>query len=331
VQRAVRRKNREAGFCKKDKKPIKVKAHLMKNKITLRVPASTSNLGSGFDALGLAIDLPLTVKFEIGIAGRHIRAQGEGAALLEQEQDNLLLQAFDRACREIGCESPPLRIEMNNPIPLKRGLGSSGAAIVAGLVGANLLLGKKLSQQQLLNLANELEGHSENASASLLGGLTVNGAENGVVKLQKFLPPENWAAAAFIPDLEIATHEARRVLPETLPREDAVKNVQRVAVLVSAFAKRDSSLLKFGVQDWLHQPYRKVLIPGFDGILAAAYEAGAFAAFLSGSGSTLLAIGSKRRAKKISLAMAQAAARHHLAGRAAVLKFAPKGAHVVKN
>jgi len=298
---------------------------------TLRVPASTSNLGSGFDALGLAIDLPLMVKFEIGIDGRHLRAWGEGAAVIEQEQDNLLLQAFDRASREIGCESPPLRIEMNNPIPLKRGLGSSGAAIVAGLVGANLLCGKKLSQQRLLDLANEMEGHPENASASLLGGLTVNGAEEGVVKLQRFLPPEKWVAAAFIPALEIATHEARGVLPETLSREDAVKNVQRVAVLVAAFAKRDPALLKFGVQDWLHQPYRKVLIPGFDDILAAAYEAGAFAAFLSGSGSTLLAIGSKRTAKRISLVMARAAAQHQLIGRAAVLKFAKKGVQVVKN
>lgn len=302
-----------------------------KRKITIRVPASTSNLGSGFDALGLAIDLPLTVKFEIGIAGRHIRARGEGAAVLEREQDNLLLQAFDRACREMNCESPPLRLEMNNSIPLRRGLGSSGAAIVAGLVGANSLLGKKLSQQRLLNLANELEGHPENASASLLGGLTVNGAEDGVVKLQRFLPPENWVAAAFIPDLEIATHEARRVLPVMLPRREAVNNVQRVAVLVAAFAKREASLLKFGVQDWLHQPYRKALIPGFDDFMAAAYAAGAFAAFLSGSGSTLLAIGSKRHAKKISQAMAQTAAQHHLAGRAAVLKFAKKGAQVFKN
>lgn len=298
--------------------------------LTLRVPASTSNLGSGFDALGLAIDLPLTVKFEIGISGRHIRAQGEGAALLEREQNNLLLRAFDRACREIGCESPPLRIEMNNPIPLKRGLGSSGAAIVAGLVGANLLLGKKLSPQQLLNLANELEGHPENASASLLGGLTVNGVENGEVKLQRFLPPEAWVAVAFIPELEIATHDARRVLPEALSREDAVKNVQRVSVLVAAFAKRDPALLKFGVQDWLHQPYRKALIPGFDDFIAAAYNAGAWAAFLSGSGSTMLAIGAKRQARKIAEAMANVAVQNKLTGKAAILKFAHRGVRIIQ-
>jgi homoserine kinase len=292
---------------------------------TLRVPASTSNLGSGFDALGLAIDLPLTVKFEIIKNGRQIQARGEGAALIEQEKNNLLLQAFARVCREIGRALPPLQIAIDNRIPLKRGLGSSGAAIIAGLVGANLLLGKKLSRQQLLNLANEMEGHPENASASLLGGLTVNGVENGEVKLQRFVPPNDWVAAAFIPDLEIATPQARRVLPETLPRHEAVKNVQRVAVLVSAFAKRDVSLLKFGVQDWLHQPYRKALIPGFDDFLAAAYKAGAFAAFLSGSGSTVLAICAKRRARKIAAALAEVAIRNKLTGKAVVLKFANRG------
>ncbi|MDZ7290642.1 MAG: homoserine kinase [candidate division KSB1 bacterium] len=293
--------------------------------IEIRVPASTSNLGSGFDTLALAVDLPLTVKFEIIPNGRQIHARGEGAALIQQKENNLLLHAFDRACREIGCEPSPLKIEINNRIPLKRGLGSSGAAIIAGLFGANLLFGKKLSQQQILNLACEIEGHPENASASLLGGLTVNGVENGEVKFHRFTLPSDWVAAVFIPDSEISTHDARRVLPENVPRTDAVKNVQRVAVLVSAIAKRDPSLLKFGVQDWLHQPYRKALIPGFDDFVAAAYEAGAFAAFLSGSGSTVLAICSKDRAKKITQAMAKVAAEHRLTGKAAVLKFADKG------
>jgi homoserine kinase len=298
--------------------------------LTLCVPASTSNLGSGFDALGLAIDLPLTVKFEIMQKGRQIRARGEGAALIEREENNLVLQAFDRACREISQEPPALKIEMNNRIPLKRGLGSSAAAIVAGLVGANLLFDEKLSPQQILNLAGEMEGHPENAAAALFGGLRVNGVENGEVRSAGFIMPRDWVAAAFIPDLEIATHQARRVLPETLPRQDAVKNIQRVAILVAALVHRNPALLKFGVQDWLHQPYRKVLVPGFDDFIAAAYEAGAFAAFLSGSGSTILAICAKRRAPQIAEAMAKAANAHQLTGKAAVLKFAHRGAHVLK-
>ncbi|MDZ7362409.1 MAG: homoserine kinase [candidate division KSB1 bacterium] len=297
--------------------------------ITLRVPASTSNLGAGFDALGLAIDLPLTVKFTIAASKQKIRGRGEGAAIIAQEENNLLQQAFGRACREIGCVPPPLQVEMHNAIPLKRGLGSSGAAIVAGLVGANLLLGKKLSRRQILNLANEIEGHPENASASLLGGLTVNGVEEGEVLWQRFLPPADWVAAAFVPDLEIATHEARQVLPDVLPRVEAVHNIQRVAVLVAAFAKRNPALLKFGSRDWLHQPYRKALIPGFDDMVAAAYEKGALAAFLSGSGSTVMAIGLKRNAKKIASAMAKAASLHHLNGRAIVLKFAKRGTQIL--
>jgi homoserine kinase len=160
--------------------------------------------------------------------------------------------------------------------------------------------------------------------------LTVNGVENGQVKLQRFSPLKDWVAAAFIPDLEIATHEARRVLPEALSREDAVKNVQRVSVLVAAFAKREASLLKFGVQDWLHQPYRKTLIPGFDDFMAAAYEAGALAAFLSGSGSTILAICAKRQARKIAEAMASAAVRNKLTGKAAVLKFSHRGVRIIQ-
>jgi homoserine kinase len=298
--------------------------------LTLRVPASTSNLGSGFDALGLAIDLFLTVRLAIGKSGRKIRARGESSALIQQEENNLLLQAFDRACREIGQEPPSLQVEMDNRIPLKRGLGSSGAAVVAGLVGANLLFGEKLSTQQILNLACEMEGHPENAAASLFGGLRVNGVENGQVLSAGFIMPRDWVAAVFIPDLEIATHEARRVLPATLPHQDAVKNIQRVAVLVAAFVQRDPTLLKFGVQDWLHQPYRKALIPGFDDFLAAAYEAGAFAAFLSGSGSTVLAICSKPQAPKIARALAEAAAQYRLSGKAAVLKFSHRGVQILK-
>jgi homoserine kinase len=299
-------------------------------RLALRVPASTSNLGSGFDALGLAIDLPLTAKFKHSKTGWQMHAQGEGAAFIQQDKNNLLLQAFARACNEIGGESPPLRIEIDNRIPLQRGLGSSGAAIIAGLVGANWLLGKKLSRRQILNLASEMEGHPENASASLLGGLTVNGVENGEVRLQRFFLPADWVAAAFIPNLQIATHESRGVLPAILPRADAVKNIQRVAVLVSAFAKRDPALLRFGVQDWLHQPYRKTLMPGFDDLIAAAYEAGAFAAFLSGSGSTVLAICAKPQARQVSQALAKAATQHQLAGKAAVLKFAKRGVQILK-
>ncbi|MGH7455231.1 MAG: homoserine kinase, partial [bacterium] len=207
---------------------------------------------------------------------------------------------------------------------------SSAAAIVAGVVGANLLFGEKLSQQKILNLAGEMEGHPENAAAALFGGLTVNGVEDGEVRSAGFIMPREWVAVAFIPDLEIATHEARRVLPEIVPRQNAVKNIQRVAILVAGLVQRDPELLKFGAQDWLHQPYRKALIPGFDDFLAAAYKAGAYTGFLSGSGSTILTICAKHQAQQIAQAMAEVAKQYRLSGRAEILKFAHRGAHVLK-
>jgi len=293
--------------------------------IKLRVPGSTSNLGSGFDTLGLAIDLHLIVRFELLHSGFEIHTRGEGAGTILQLEQNLIVVAFDRLCRELQIERPPLRIDIENRIPMKRGFGSSGAAIIAGLVAANLFFDQKFSAMQLLEMACEMEHHPENVSASLLGGLTVNDLENGRLQCTRFVPPSEWVAACFVPELEIATHTARALLPENIPHRDAVQNTQRVATLVAAFAKREPSLLRFGVQDFLHQKYRKALIPGFEEICAAADRAGAYASFLSGSGSTILAICPSQRGKKISTAMAQAAARFDLSGKTMVLKFAREG------
>jgi homoserine kinase len=293
--------------------------------IKLKVPGSTSNLGPGFDTLGLAIDLYLIVRFELLRKGFEIYVRGEGAGTIRQMENNLIIVAFDRLCHESNRERPPLRIDIENRLPLKRGLGSSGAAIIAGLVAANLFLDEKFSPMELLEMACDMEHHPENASASLLGGLTVNGVENGRLQCTRFLPPSDWVAACFIPDLEIATSEARAVLPEMIPHREAVQNTQRVATLVAAFAKRQPSLLRFGVKDFLHQPYRKSLIPGFEEICAAADRAGAYASFLSGSGSTIMAVGSSQRGKKIAIAMASAAAQFNLSGKSLMLKFARYG------
>lgn len=293
--------------------------------IKLRVPGSTSNLGSGFDTLGLAVDLHLIVRFELLRSGFEVHARGEGAETILQLDQNLIVVAFDRLCRELGRERPAMRIDIENRLPLKRGLGSSGAAIIAGLVAANIFFEEKFSAMELLEMACEMENHPENVSASLLGGMTVNGIDNGRVQCARFVPPSEWVAACFVPDLEIATSEARAILPETILHRDAVQNTQRVATLVAAFAKREPSLLRFGVQDFLHQKYRKPLIPGFEEICNAADGAGAYASFLSGAGSTIMAIGPSQRGKKISTAMAESASRFNLSGRTLILKFARDG------
>lgn len=301
----------------------------MRRIINLNLNGSTSNLGAGFDALGLAVELPLRVTCHIdGSQTGVISARGEGADEITNSDDNLIAKAFERACVAIKRKAPRLAFEIDNHIPLKRGLGSSGAAIVAGLLAANAYFDHALAQQQLLDLACELEGHPENASASLLGGLTVNGVENGGVICARFAPPANWVAACFVPDLEIATEEARRVLPSSLARHEAVSNLQSTAMMVAAFAQKNPGLLRFATRDTIHQPYRTKLIPGYDDITGAALHAGAFCAFLSGSGSTMLAICEVTRSAPIAAAMQAAAHAGNLAGRAMILPFASRAAEV---
>lgn len=292
----------------------------------VKVPGSTSNLGAGFDALGLAVELFLEVTFHFDAADTSIlSAQGEGASEIAKAADHLILQTFHYACHELKQVPPHVALEINNAIPLRRGLGSSGAAIVAGLLAAHAYFDNALSPQRLLDFANELEGHPENASASLLGGFTVNGVHGGRVLCERFAPPSEWKAACFVPDLEIATEDARRVLPASLTRAQAIGNLQGAAMMVAAFAKQNATLLEFAARDYLHQPYRKTLIPGFDAILAAAMRAGAYGAFLSGSGSTILAIAESAHAEGVAAAMTRAAHEHGLTGRPMTLPFAMHG------
>lgn len=299
----------------------------MPQTIHLQVPGSTSNLGAGFDALGLTVELYLRVRFHFDAADtRILSAQGEGAEEIARVEDHLILQTFHYACHELKQVPPHVQLEIDNAIPLKRGLGSSAAAIVAGLLAANAYFENALSQQQLLDFANELEGHPENASASLLGGLTVNGVHEGRVLCERFAPPSSWKAACFVPDLQIATEDARRVLPASLARAHAINNLQSAAMMVAAFAHENRDLISFAARDYLHQPFRKALIPGFDDILAAATNAGAFGAFLSGSGSTMLALVAAAHAEEVASAMANAALAHGLSGRPMVLSFAEHGA-----
>lgn len=300
--------------------------------INLTLNGSTSNLGAGFDALGLAVELPLRVTCHIdGSKSGIISARGEGANEIANREDNLMAKAFHRACMQINRKAPRFALEIDNRIPLKRGLGSSGAAIMAGLMAANVYFDHALSQQQLLDLACGLEGHPENASASLLGGLTVNGVENGRVICARFAPPANWVAACYVPDLEIATEEARRALPSSLTRPEAVSNLQSAAMMVAAFAQKNPGLLRFATRDTIHQPYRKKLIPAYDDITGAALDAGAYCAFISGSGSTMSAICEVTRSAQIAAAMQAAARAGNLAGRAMILPFASRAAEVTSS
>lgn len=260
--------------------------------VTVRVPASTANLGPGFDSLGLALSLYNTATLALR-PDREVRitVEGEGRGRLEGEgKGSLVARAAAAAFRHLGADPPGLDIALHNQIPLRRGLGSSGTAILAGIAGAAALLTRPLGPEEILRLALPFEGHPDNLAPSLLGGLVASGLADGRVLVVRVPLRAPLRAVAVIPDREMSTAGARRVLPPQVPREDAVFNVTRTALLVAALATGQYASLPEASRDRLHQPYRAALLPGLEEVCEAARKAGALAAFLSGAGSTVLAL-----------------------------------------
>ncbi|HEV8662121.1 MAG TPA: homoserine kinase [Candidatus Methylomirabilis sp.] len=260
--------------------------------VTVRVPASTANLGPGFDSLGLALTLYNTASLAIRQDGEvRITVEGQGRGRLDREgKGSLVARAAVAAFRYLGAEPPGLDIALQNEIPLRRGLGSSGTAILSGIAGAAALQGRTLAAEETLRLALPFEGHPDNLAPSLLGGLVASGLADGHVLAVRVPLRAPLKAVAVIPDRELPTAEARRVLPGQVPREDAVFNVTRTALLVAALATGQYACLPEASRDRLHQPYRASLLPGLEEVCEAARKAGALAAFLSGAGSTVLAL-----------------------------------------
>lgn len=259
--------------------------------IRLRAPGSTSNLGPGFDALGLALTLynRVVIRTASNDRRRRMRITGKGAGKLPLDESNLFFRSADAAAQRAGRSLPGLDVEMHNGIPLSRGLGSSSTAIVTGVYAANLLMDEPLSGPALLNLATELEGHPDNVAPCLLGGLVICSCENGRVETIRALPPSELRAVVAVPRFELQTEAARAVLPEQVPHRDAVFNVGRACLVTAALMGGELCMLKSAMRDRLHQPYRASLVPGIEGVLEAAEEAGAMGACLSGAGPALLA------------------------------------------
>ena len=260
--------------------------------ITVRVPASTANLGPGFDSLGLALALYNTATLALRADGEvRITVEGEGRGRLDREgKGSLLARAAAATFRHLGAEPFGLDIALHNQIPLRRGLGSSGTAILSGITGAATLQGRALTTDEVLRLALPFEGHPDNLAPSLLGGLVASGLADGQVLAVRVPLGAPLRAVAVIPDRELPTAEARRVLPREVLREDAVFNVTRTALMVAALATGQYACLPEASRDRLHQPYRASLLPGLEEVCEAARKAGALAAFLSGAGSTILAL-----------------------------------------
>ncbi len=271
------------------------------NSVSVRVyvPATTANLGPGFDCLGLSLDLWNETRFTPGGRGVTWDIAGEGAQRLPRGEDNLLWRAFLHGCQAAGTAPPDgIHIACRNGIPLGSGLGSSAAAVLSGLLGAQALAGEKsLPLEEILQLAAQLEGHPDNVAPALLGGLVI-AAGSRTRRVETPL----WTVVYALPDVRLSTQEARLVLPVQIPRQEAVFNIGHALLTVEALRFGDLPLLRSAMRDRLHQPFRAALIPGMQAALQAARQSGAAAA-LSGAGPGLVAFCLPEQAEQIGRAV----------------------------
>lgn len=271
-------------------------------RVIAKVPASTANLGPGFDSLGMALPLYTWVELSKSRSGETSFAlYGDGMESLPRDKSNLIYKVAQQVFREAGIEVPELHIEMYSEIPLARGLGSSASAIIGALVAANALIGSPLDRDKLFHMATELEGHPDNVAASLFGGIVVSAWDGKRAQCARIEPHEALKALVAIPAFELLTEKARHALPAQVPMADAVFNVGRSSLLVAALATGELSLISHAMQDRLHQPYRAALIPGMAEILDRAADFGALGAALSGAGPTLIAFVDAASPDKTSL------------------------------
>jgi len=293
-------------------------------RVRIRVPATSANLGPGFDVLGLALALHNEMAFEES-DGVSVSIEGEGAGRLETGGDNVVVRGARMAFEAAGRPWKGVRLHCVNRIPPSRGLGSSAAAWVGGLVGGNALCGAPLDRDTLLSLAARAEGHPDNVTAALLGGLTVSCWAGDRVAAASVPVPGNIHWVVLVPETEGSTREARAVLPDRVSRADAVFNLQRVSLFLAALAAGRSDLLSVAMEDRLHQPYRWPLFPWLPVTVAAGLEAGALGCVLSGAGPSLLAAVTDSPGR-VAEAMEGALRRAGVEGRALVLPVDTAGA-----
>ena len=298
--------------------------------VTVQAPASTANLGPGFDALALALDMQLRVTVTpIDHGSEQLVVRGEGADEIGLDAGNRFLIGLERGLQDVGLEPPVMRIEMDNEIPLARGLGSSAAAVVAGLRAAEALSGTELGLDRLHAIAAEVDGHPDNVGAALLGGFVIVAHDgSGAPRATRFEPPDRLVAALFIPAQPLRTAEMRAALPEQVTHRDAAHNISRAALVVAALTADRPELLGAMAEDRLHEPQRAAHFEALPGLVAAARDAGALGAALSGAGSTVIALcDGADSAREVAAAMEAYAASAGVGGRATTVRPTAAGAH----
>jgi homoserine kinase len=296
-------------------------------RVQVQVPATTANLGCGFDSLGLALRLYNTFTLTVTSEPGWSVCLPPGMALAT-DSTNLVFRSARRLFEHVGRVPPNLCLTLDIQIPLARGLGSSSSAIVGGLVAANQLTGNTLDRETLLTLAIDIEGHPDNVTPALLGGLTLSYSAEGKYRHVSLPYPAELAIVVAIPDFELPTAQARAVLPAQVHRADAVFNSSRTALFVYALHHQRYDLLATAMDDRLHQPYRAALIPGMDEAIAAGYAAKALGVALSGAGPTVMAF-TLERADAVATALQNAFVQHGMRCRTRVLHADTTGARVI--
>ncbi len=289
-------------------------------------PATSANLGPGFDSFALA--LPLLAEFEVRPArvwSVSLEGDGEG---IPTDDANLFVVGARAVAKAAKTHLAPHHVVQRSAIPLGRGLGSSAAAIAAGVVVGNALLGDPLDRRTLLRIATDVEGHADNVAAALYGGMTVAIPTSEGPIATRFAFPRAWRVCAFIPNKKLATKDSRAALPAQVSRADAVFNIAHASALIAAVLRADGALVSLAMADRLHEPVRARLVPGLEDILSAARSAGAFGAALSGAGPAVVAFAPGRLAARVVAAMEEAADAAGAPGRARVLRVRAAGVQV---
>lgn len=295
--------------------------------IVVKVPATSANMGPGFDSLGIALDVWNEVRISKGPFS--IKIDGTGEEELPKDTSNLVYKSFSKVFEEIDEIVPEVKLSCTNRIPLTRGMGSSSAALIGGLMSGNAMAGSPLSTSEILNIGAKIEKHPDNVAPALLGGVQI-----GIYDQEKLITanvpfPEDLRVVLYVPNQVMPTDQARNILAPKVAREDAVYNIGRSALLVQSLVTGDLQNLKYATQDMIHQPQRQKQFFPMKNIIKAAMEAGAFGAFLSGAGSSILAF-TKGREYTIGYEMADAAMKSGLDGDIIFTSPTSKGAYLEK-
>lgn len=310
-------------------------------KVTVKVPATSANLGPGFDCLGIALPIYNTITIEETVlpgTGIEINLMSENAVLDEmifdnipKDENSIIYKAVEMLYNSIGQEPSELKINVQSQIPITRGLGSSASVVVGGLIAANKLLGSPADTTALLSIATEVEGHPDNVAPAILGGFVLSSQEDdGTISCEKLTWPDEWDITVCIPDFELSTNIARSVLPENVPLQDAVFNAKHLAMLIQAVNTKDIKLMKKALHDKLHQPYREKLVPGMKEIMEAfKHEDGVIGCVLSGAGPSILVISHKYDLDKIKSTVREIWEGQSIKTDIRTLKVENKGAEII--